>query len=158
MRYIGKWPSKGMTPVDINQERVRVHDYIQVRGTMRIPQPPRELIAQAAPRGVFVTWSLPTQYADITGWRIYKNDENTLYGQINDPGTRQEFVETTAGSPSVITNIFISSINSLGKESPKIQIQGAAAVEPGAPGMPGIPPGYNQGGYGGGGSGRGRLT
>lgn len=158
MRYTGKWPVQGMTPTDIAQERVRASDYIQVRGTARMPRPPLGLIIAPAPRGVLVTWNLPVLHADITGWRIYKNDESTLYGQINDPGVRQEFVETTAGSPSVVTNVFVSSINALGVESPKIQIQGKASTESGAPTMPTVPPGFNTGGSGGGNTSGGRKV
>ena len=150
MRFPGKWPTKGMAPVDIISERFKAADIVRVRGTPKTPQPPRDIVAQAAPRGIFLTWNLPAVYYDIAGWRIYKNDEKTLYGEIHDRGTRQEFVETTAGSPSVITNCFVSSINVYGKESVKVQVQGAAATEAGAPAMPNTPPSFNNGWAGGG--------
>jgi hypothetical protein len=150
MRYPGKWPAKGMAPVDNIAERVKAADLIRVRGTPKIPPPPRDVVAQSAPRGIFLTWNLPTAYYDIVGWRIYKNDELTLFGEIHDRGTRQEFVETTAGSPSVTTNCFVSAINRYGKESVKVQVQGAAANEAGSPTMPNTPPQFNKGWAGGG--------
>jgi len=150
MRYPGKWPTKGMAPVDIVADRQKSTDFMRGRGSPKIPQPPRDVFAQAAPRGIFLTWNLPAVYYDIVGWRIYKNDESTLYGEIHDRGTRQEFVETTAGSPSVTTNCFVSSINGFGQESRKIQVQGKAATEAGAPTMPSPPPNFNKGWAGGG--------
>ena len=121
------------------------------RGTSRKPYPPRDIICQTGPRGVLVTWNLPAGLnTDIQRWRVYKGDENTLYSEINDRGTRQCFIETTSGSTPPVTNIFVSSLNSLGVESAKIQSQGTAAVEASAPSMPNVPPGYNSGGSGGG--------
>lgn len=161
MRFPGKWPAKGMTPDDLQRERQLTLDRLRDRGTAKRPLPPRELIAQPAPRGVFLTWSLPERnYQDIVGWRVYKNDENTLYHDLADRGVRKLFVEATAATVSPKFNMFVSSLNGLGKESPKIQIQGAAANESGAPTMPGVPPGYNSGGAGGGdtGTGHGRRT
>jgi hypothetical protein len=98
----------------------------------------------------------PVAFSDIVGWRVYKNDESTLYSDIRDRGTRQCMVETTAGSTPPTTNLFVSSVNAFGIESPKVQTQGKAAIEAGAPAMPGVPPGYNQGGAGGGNTGSGR--
>jgi hypothetical protein len=131
--------------------RATARDLTLTRGTAKKPQPPRDIVAQSGPRGMLVTWNLPAGFnTDIQRWRVYKNDENTLYADINDRGTRQCFVESTAGSAPPVTNIFVSSMNSLGVESQKVQIQGQAAVEAGAPVMPSVPPGYNSGGSGGG--------
>lgn len=147
MRYPGKW---GATPMDNWNERLRAVDFMRVRGTPKIPQPPRDVLAQSGPRGVFLTWSLPAVYRDISGWRIYKNDEHTLFAEIRDRGTRQEFVEATASTASVAVNLFVSSINDFGRESVKIQVQGKAANEAGAPTMPNTPPNYSTGWAGGG--------
>ena len=160
MRFTGKWPGQAFGGADFIKERQQTLDFLRGRGTARLPQPPRDLIAAPGPRGVLVTWNLPQVYWDVEGWRVYKNDEKTLYHEIRDRGTRQMFVESTAATTSPMTNFFISSLNGLGKESPKIQVKAAALNEPGAPAMPGVPPGYNSGGSGGlfTGGGHGRLT
>lgn len=126
-------------------------DIILTRGTAQKPQPPRDIVVQSGPRGVLVTWDLPSGFnTDIQRWRVYKGDENTLYAEIMDRGTRQHFIEATAGSVPPATNIFVSSLNNLGVESQKVQAQGQASVEAGAPSMPSVPPGYTDGGAGGG--------
>lgn len=132
-------------------QRGIARDATLTRGTTQKPQPPREIIPQAGPRGILLVWSLPSGFnSDIQRWRVYKGDENTLYADINDRGTRQCFVESTSGSTPPVTNLFVSSMNALGIESQKVQVQGQASVEAGAPTMPSVPPGYTQGGAGGG--------
>lgn len=141
----------GMNTVKRQAERARAADFTRTRGTARVPLPPRDIIAQAGPRGILLTWNLPERnYLDIQRWRVYKDDENTLYAEVTDRGTRSHFIEATAGSSPPVTNFFVSSINSLGVESPKVQVQGSAAVEASAPSMPSTPPGYTQTGSGGG--------
>ena len=136
--------------------RSTARDLTLTRGTSRKPYPPRGVMCQSAPRGLLVTWNLPAGFNnDIQRWRVYKNDENTLYQEIADRGTRQCFVETTAGSSPPVTNVFVSSINNLGVESAKTPAQGAALTEAGAPAMPNPPPEYNDGGAGGGNTGGG---
>lgn len=141
MRFPGTWPGQGQ-PVNMNTERQQTSDFIRIRGTAQLPQPPRDLIAQPAPRGVLLTWNNPQRYFDIVGWRIYKTDENTLFTEIRDRGNRQCFVESTAATTSPVSNFFVSSLNALGKESQKIQVQKSAINETGAPATPGTPPGY----------------
>lgn len=136
-------------------DRVKSADYLRVRGTNKQPAAPVNLQAQPGPRGIFLTWTLPALSTDIAGWRVYKGDENTLYHSTQDRGTRQVFVESTAGDAPPTINLFVSSINNLGVESLKVQTQGAAATETGAPVMPGVPPGYNQTAGGGGNRGTG---
>lgn len=131
--------------------RAQARDATLTRGTARLPQPPRDIIAQSGPRGVLLTWNLPAGFnTDIQRWRVYKDDENTLYAEVNDRGTRQHFIEATSGATPPVTNFFVSSLNSFGVESQKVQVQGTAAVEAGAPSMPSVPPGYTSGGAGGG--------
>lgn len=131
-------------------------DIVLTRGTAQRPQPPRDIIVQSGPRGMLVTWNLPTGFnTDIQRWRVYKGDENTLYAEVFDRGTREHFIEATAGATPPVTNIFVSSVNNFGIESQKVQVQGSAAVEAGAPSMPSVPPGYNDGGAGGGNKGAG---
>src|SRR5712664_4744580 len=111
-----------MTSEQRQVARATARDMVLTRGTAQTPQPPRDIIAQAAPRGIFLSWSLPSGFnTDIQRWRIYKDDENTLYAEIFDRGTRQHFIETTAGANPPVTNLFVSSLNSLGIESQKVQ-------------------------------------
>lgn len=133
--------------------RAQASDMTRTRSTAQVPSPPRDLILQAAPRGILVSWSLPAGFnTDIAKWRVYKDTESNLYQEMADRGTRQCFVETSAGATPPVTNIFVSSINLLGYESQKVQAQGQAAVEAGAPPMPPSPPptGSPFGGYTGG--------
>jgi len=141
MRFIGQWPGQGV-PVNITTERQKALDALRSRGTLKLPQAPRDVIAQSASRGVFLTWGLPQVYFDIVGWRIYRGDENTLFTEIRDRGNRQCFVEATASATSPVTNFFVSSINQLGRESQKVQVQQAAANESNVPANPPTPPGY----------------
>ena len=131
------------TPQESQIKLQQASDLLKVRGTPQRPQPPRDIVVQSGPRGLFVTWKTQDkQFADIVGWRVYKDDETTLFHEIKDRGTRQIFIETTAGATPPSVNVFISAVNARGVESPKIQAQGAALAEAGAPAMPGPPPGY----------------
>ncbi len=133
----------GMTSAQRQAARATAKDSTVVRGTGRTPPAPRDLLAQAGPRGVLLNWrpgARPT--TDIGGWRIYKDDENSLFAELKDPGTTQHFIEATAGTTPPITNFFVSSFNKLGVESQKVQIQSSALVEAGAPTMPSTPPTY----------------
>lgn len=140
-----------MTSEERQIARAQAADMNRTRGTAQKPQPPRDIVLQSGPRGVLVTWNLPSGFNyDIQRWRIYKDDENMLYAEINDRGTRQHFIEATAGAAPPTVNVFVSSLNALGVESRKIQAQGKATIEAGAPTMPSVPPGYTSGGSGGG--------
>lgn len=140
-----------MTSEERQIARAQSRDLTLTRGTAQKPQPPRDIILQSGPRGVLVTWNLPAGFnSDIQRWRVYKGDENTLYAEVNDRGTRQHFIESSAGSTPPVVNVFVSSLNSLGVESRKVQAQGQSATEAGAPTMPSVPPGYTSAGSGGG--------
>lgn len=114
------------------------------------PSAPRNVVVQSASRGLYVTWNLPQSNSDITGWRVYQNTESNLVATLSDPGTRQLFIPASSGSTPPTVTIFVSSLNALGVESAKASSIGTATVEAGAPGVPGAPPGFNQGGAGGG--------
>lgn len=141
----------GMTTVQRQQARIDLAVATRTQGVARRPLPPRDLQLQSGPRGILLTWKNPTGYTlDIQRWRVFKDDENTLYAEINDRGTRQCFVETTSGSTPPTVNLFVSSVNNLGVESQKVQAQGTATTEAGAPSMPSAPPGYTSERSGGG--------
>lgn len=127
MRNLSDWSASGV--MQKQKARVQAEDYLRLRGSKQIPQPPRGLFFQSGPQGFFVSWSLPAQFDDIVGWRIYKGDEATLYQEIRDRGIRQKFINSTAGATPPTVNIFVSSVNALGVESAKIQGHGSAKAD-----------------------------
>ena len=123
--------------------RGQAADTVRTRGTGKKPGSPRDVFVQSGPRGVLVNWRGPDGFAgDIAGWRIYKDTELALFAEVKDPNTTQHFIETSSGSTPPATNIFVSSVNNLGIESPLVQAQGTAILEAGAPTMPVTPPSY----------------
>jgi hypothetical protein len=150
MRIVTRGYGVGMSPNQKFNARVLAATVTRTQGTASLPQPPRDIICQPAPRGVLVTWNYPTVNFDIQRWRVYKNDEQTLFAEIKDRGTRQCFVDSTAGATPPTVNVFISSLNSGGVESAKVQSQGKAIAETGAPTLPTSPPEYNDVNSGGG--------
>lgn len=154
-RFLGNWY---VPPAQSPAERIKSADYLATRGTRTPPSPPRDIIAQSGPRGIYLTWSNPQVFNDIAGWRVYKDDEKTLYHAMHDRGTRQAFIEATAGTTPPTVNVFVSAVNSFGAESVKVQVQGKALAETGAPSMPSAPPGYTGTKGGGGDTSTGRTS
>jgi hypothetical protein len=135
----------GMSTEERFQARSQASDMTRARGTVRVPVPPRDIFLQPGPRGVLLNWRAGAGFTDdIAGYRIYKDDEQSLFCEIKDPSTTQHFVESSAGSTPPVTNFFVSSINKLGQESPLVQVQSQSKVEAGAPTMPGTPNTYTQ--------------
>jgi hypothetical protein len=148
MRYQADWYEKDIAIRQ--QNKLRLADFTELRGVDRIPLPPRDVTVQSAPRGILVSWKTPAnRIGEIVGWRIFKDNESTLYAEIRDSRTRQHFIETTAGTTPPVVNIFVASINQLGTQSVQVAAQGSALAETGAPAMPTVPPGYNDSGGGG---------
>lgn len=141
MRFPGWNPE-----LSVAQNRREAEDLVRQGGTAMKPPPPRGLIAQSASRGSLITWSLPEgpRSKEIVSWRIYKDNESTLYKENTDRGSRQCFVEGTGGSTPPKYAVFVSAMNAYGRESKKVQILTSAATEAGvtAPSQPGAPPGY----------------
>lgn len=120
--------------------RSQAKSMMVTQGTIRPPRAPVDLVAQSGPRGVLINWRFPQgNVNDIVGWRVYKGDEISLFAAINNPGTTQWFVESTAGTTPPTINIFVSSVNRLGIESSKVGTQAKATAETGAPTMPPTP-------------------
>ena len=109
-------------------------------GTSGRPDAPRNLQAQAGSRKVLVTWDAPVVATGIVGYRIYKDNESSLLDSIYDPNVRQYSVPASAGSSPPTINMFVSSISKR-SESVKVQIQGKATAESGAPADPSPPSG-----------------
>lgn len=133
----------GMNQYQKQATKAQMNDMVITRGTSKKPMPPRDLQVQSGPRGILVNWRQPAgQTSDIAGWRVYKDNENSLFAETRDPSTTQHFIDATSGSTPPTTNIFVSSINKLGVESQKVQVQAKATTESGAPTMPSTPPTY----------------
>ncbi|MBV9179878.1 MAG: hypothetical protein JO356_01085 [Acidobacteria bacterium] len=142
MKIIRRNYGINMTPNERIQARRDAQDTTITRGTDRKPDPPRDVIATAAPRGVLLNWRPPFYATDLAGYRVYKDSETSLFAEIRDPLATQHFVDCTAGTTPPTTNFFISSVSKIGRESQKVMIQGSATAETGAPAMPVTPPTY----------------
>lgn len=146
MKVILRGYGINMTNQQRQVARSQARDMVIARGTGRAPVSPRDVFVQSGPRGILVNWRAGEGFtADIAGWRLYKDTEDSHFADILDPNTQQHFIESTAGSTPPVTNIFVSSINQLGVESPKVQAQSTATVEAGAPSMPSTPNTYTSG-------------
>jgi hypothetical protein len=135
-----KYPVFSDQPFSLDQRR-QAGELVRNRGTNKRPSPPRGLIAQSGSRKCLVTWEFPPIYKDIVGWNIYKGTESQKLDTIKDPNTRQYAVDCSAGAAPPTVNIYISSVNALGIESQKVQVQGKATAEAGAPMDPSPLPG-----------------
>jgi len=139
MKSIIRGYGVNMAPQQKWTVRAQAADLTRTRGTGRVPQPPQGVIVQSSSRGILVSWSLPANSTDIQRWRVFKDDESSLYSEINDRGIRQCLVQADAGSSPPVTNVFVSSVNSIGSESVKVQAQGKATAEASAPATATVP-------------------
>lgn len=133
-----KWPYNPQTGEPLDQQSAI--GFARQNGTTARPQPPRNLQAQSGSRKILVTWDSPIVADGIVGYKIYTENEGSLLDTLYDPNVRQYSVPSSAGSSPPTKNIFISSF-SKNNESVKVQIQGKASVEAGAPTDPTVPPG-----------------
>lgn len=141
--------SLNATP-QVQSDKMRLSAQIQLRGTDTAPAPPRDVQCQSGARKVLLTWKLPERHDDITRWRIYRDTESNLAMEVADKGTRQMFMDVTAGATPPVVNFFVSALNAMGTESRKVQVQGSALAEASAPADPALPPGYTEEASGGG--------
>ena len=143
MKVILRDYGKNQTPQERTKARTQAQDITIARGTDRKPGIPRDISLTSGPRGILVNWRAPVDYTlDVAGYRVYKDDETKLFQEVRDPLTTQCFVEATASTTPPTVNIFVSTVSKLGRESAKIQAQGTATAETGAPAMPTTPPTY----------------
>jgi hypothetical protein len=133
-----KWPINARTSQYLDPAAAQ--SFVRQNGTTARPQPPRNLQPQSGSRKILVTWDAPIVADGIVGYKIYTDNEGSLLDSIYDPNVRQYSVPASAGSSPPTKNVFISSISKNG-ESVKVQIQGKASVEAGAPTDPTVPPG-----------------
>lgn len=139
-------PSRPMTKA----ERLMFDQQVANQGSPRRPDPPRDVFVQSGSRKVLLTWKLPPHSDDIRRWRIYRDTEKNLVMEVADRGTRQMYLDVSAGTTPPTYNFFVSSVNAAGVESVKVQVQGKATAETGAPSDPPPPPGYTNESSGGG--------
>jgi hypothetical protein len=133
----------GMTTVQRQAARAQASDMVRTRGTGQKPSPPQDVFLSSGPRGILVNWRPASGFTDdIAGWRVYKDNEQSLFAEIRDPSTTQHYIDATAGSTPPSVNVFVSSLNKLNVESGLVQAQGTATTEAGAPSMPSTPPSY----------------
>lgn len=90
----------------------------------RRPDPPRDLQVTVGTLDVTISWTAPVNPVDVAGWRVYKDTESNLIDKIADPSTTQVKIKLSISSP---TAFYISSVNSIGQESIKIQAIGTPA-------------------------------
>lgn len=114
--------------------------WAKTNGGVKRPQPPRNLQAQSASRKVQLFWDQPGDTSGLIGYRIYADNENSLLDSIYDPNVRQYNAPASSGSTPPTRNFFVSSFSKRG-ESAKVQVQGAATAESGAPADPAPPAG-----------------
>lgn len=135
-----------MTNQERQVARSQAKDMTIARGTDRRPLAPRDVFLQSGPRGILVNFRAGAGFnGDLAGFRVYKDDESSLFAEIKDPSTTQHYIDATAGSAPPVVNIFVSAFSKLGRESPLVQAQGSSLVEAGAPAMPGTPSTYTGG-------------
>ena len=116
--------------------------FIALNGSQSVPPQPRSLVAQSSSRGLLVTWEFAEAgFEDTAGWKVYVDNENSLFTTINDPNVRQILIPASAGSSPPTRNVFIAAVNKSGIQSNPVQVQGNATVEAGAPSVPTPPAG-----------------
>jgi len=125
-------------------EKIQISNHYRVRGTISLPEAPRDVFVQSANGGVLVTWKLPVFHTNVAGWRVYVNTESNLAVQIRDKGTRQAFIPLGSDTVAPTVNIMVSAFTTLGRESSKVVKQGSPATQTGPTTVPTVPPGYTQ--------------
>lgn len=111
-----EWP---ITPARLTRDQQN-SDLLIARGSGKLPSPPRGVRSEASSHKVSIDWEPASIRTEVKGWRLYQGDESTLIMQIADKETMHAEVYVPSAG---VYNFFVSSINSLGKESPKVQTQ-----------------------------------
>lgn len=125
-------------------DKQRLSDQIRIRGTVSIPDAPRDVQVQAADGGVLVSWKLPEKHGSICGWRVYKDTESNLAVQVRDKGTRQAFIPLSSGVSPATSNIMVSALTNMGRESSKVVKAATPLAQASTTTVPTVPPGYSQ--------------
>lgn len=131
-------------------EKQRLADQVRTRGTVSIPDAPRDVQVQSAAGGVLVSWKLPLNHGSVSGWRVYLNTESNLAVQVRDKGTRQVFVPLSSGPSPTVSNVMVSALSSLGRESSKVVKSAMPLTQTDATTVPTVSAGYLKEAVGGG--------
>jgi hypothetical protein len=94
-------------------------------GQVQKPYPPQDLIVQPGSLQVVLSWIPPSLGANLSGYRVYKGDENHLFQVITDPGTTQCTIPLAANTP---VGLYVSCFNEAG-ESQKVFIRGTSNTD-----------------------------
>lgn len=132
------------------EDKARYAQQFDAIGSADVPPAPREFSIQSGARKVLLTWGLAANDKITAHWRLYKDTEANLVMEIADRGTRQIFLDVTAGTTPPTYNFFVSGVSIQGREGPKVQAQGKALAETGAPSDPSVSSDFTAGGSGGG--------
>jgi len=114
------WPK---TP-EVNRESRRQGDIMAKRGVTVLPSPPRNLRVKSGTGYITVAWDAPVQLQGVASWRIYLDTESNLVETIGDIARTSAQISL---SDHATHNVYVSSVNPMGKESRKILVQGAAS-------------------------------
>lgn len=112
-----QWPPTRETET----ARAQTADSLRVRGTGYLPPSPNGLRLAKSGTVITANWDVPVvQKSPIVGWRIYLDTESNQVQSIRDANCTQAQITIVAGSKH---NVFISSVNALGKESALVSSQ-----------------------------------
>lgn len=106
---------------DSATQRAQDSDALRVRGTSQLPPAPTFLRLAKSGTKLTADWDAPIfQKSPITGWRVYLDTEINLVQAIKDAGCTHAEITITANTNH---NVFVSSVNALGKESALVNKQ-----------------------------------
>lgn len=133
--YRPQWGSTSEEKIFLKSQAI---DAVRVRGTGVIPDPPRNLQAQAGNSKVMLTWTRPK--SKVSGYRVYRDTENNLVLAVQDSGATLAEIPSSAGASPTVTSFFVSAVNAFGNESTKAQVVSSAKTFATAPSDPLPPP------------------
>ena len=108
---------------DVNRDSRRQGDLMSKRGITVLPPAPRNVRVNAGTGYITVVWDTPQDLRNVQSWRIYLDTENNLVDTIGDTARTSTQVNL---SDHAKHNVYVSSVNPMGKESRKVNAQGAA--------------------------------
>jgi hypothetical protein len=132
-------PQLGSNRTAMLQQRNQAVNKVRTHGTSKLPLMARDAQVQPGAGGTLLTWKLPVNSENVTGYRVYLGTESNLHAQIRDRGTRQLFIPLSSGATPPVTNLFVSTINGF-REGPRVHIQAQPLPDTTAPGPNPTPP------------------
>lgn len=89
------------------------------------PKIPRNLQINQGSLNVKVTWNSPDDIRGLASYRIYKDTESNLIAEV-PIGQKQHVIPVSSDTPLAV---YVSAVNKLGKESPKVQVIGKSNTD-----------------------------